>query len=286
MKITNSEIDFFTVVVVYNTKVEDSITLARLKKITNHSIQILVVDNSTRHINNQDVCNDSGWMYISMNGNAGLSKAYNAALDHLKGKNGIIVWFDDDTEVTQEYFDVLKKEVQQEETVDIFVPMIRGQDGRFWSPNEYHYLKNKQLVTKYQEIGNQRFNAINSCTAVRSNVYDNYRYTEKLFLDQVDHQFFEDQRNLKRKFKKMDVIICHNFSTKSKMNSIENVKTRYAIMIPDFLTFCRKTNARYMLGWVKIIGWGVRESIRYGRPEFLTWCIKTAYQSDLKQRKR
>ena len=267
---------FYAVVVIYNKNVTDSITLKNLQKIIGHRIEIIVVDNSTQNMGNSEECKKKGWTYFSMNGNAGLSKAYNKALNYLKDCIGIVVWFDDDTNVTQEYFDVLSVEAMTNENIDIFVPMIQGQDGKFWSPNEYHYLKNKQLKKKNQEISNKRFNAINSCTAVRISVYQNYRYTEKLFLDQVDHQFFEDQRAKGRSFKKMDVIIHHNFSTRSKMASIEKVKARYSIMIPDFMRFCSKSLPRRFLGWIKISGWGIREAVKYKNPEFFTWCLKTA----------
>lgn len=268
--------NFFAIVVLYNTFVNDSITINNLKKIHSHSIDIIVVDNSTEDFDNEKETKVNNWTYLSMHGNAGLSKAYNAALDYLKGKDGIVIWFDDDTNVTQDYFDVLERSSFVNPQTDIFAPLIQGQDERFWSPNEYHWLKNKQLKRKEQKIDENRFNAINSCTAVRLSVYQNYRYTERLFLDQVDHQFFEDQRELGRKFKKLDVVIHHNFSTKSKMKSIENVKARYSLMIPDFLVFCNKSMPRYCLGWIKIIGWGLRESLKYRNIGFLFWCIRTS----------
>ena len=275
IKDDNANNVFYTVVVVFNMSVNDSITIENLKGIKAHTINIIVVDNSVKEFNNKDICRVNNWSYISMNGNAGLSKAYNAALDYLKNKQGMVIWFDDDTDVTQEYFDELGKSTYRYLDCDIFVPIIQGQDGKFWSPNEYHYLRNKQLKNIYQEINDKRFNAINSCAAVRLSVYENYRYTEKLFLDQVDHQFFEDQRRMNRKFKKMDIVIHHNFSIKGRMKSIEDVKNRYAIMIPDFLIFCSKTTLRYILGWIKIICWGIKESFRYKNIKFFIWCIKT-----------
>lgn len=268
--------NFYAVVVIYNTNIKESTTLNNLQKITCYEIKKIVVDNSTQDMGNENECKKRDWAYISMNGNAGLSRAYNKALDSIKDNGAIVIWFDDDTSVTQKYFDILNTEANKNENVDIFAPIIQGQDGKFWSPNEYHYLKNKQLKSVKQRINNNRFNAINSCTAVRMLVYKNYRYTEKLFLDQVDHQFFEDQRCLKRKFEKLDVVIQHNFSMKSKMENIEKVKTRYAIMIPDFLFFCKKSMMRYLLGLVKIAGWGIKESLRYKKPSFFFWCLRTA----------
>lgn len=280
----NEENVFYAVVVIYNTNINESITLKNLERVKGYRINKIVVDNSTKEMGNEKDSIQKGWTYISMNGNAGLSRAYNKALDYIKESKGIVIWFDDDTDVTQEYFDILNAEALKHREVDIFAPMIQGQDGRFWSPNEYHYLRNKQLKQRNQNIAVNRFNAINSCTAVRISVYQDYRYTEKLFLDQVDHQFFEDQRRLGRKFEKLDVIIHHNFSTRSKMKSIEKVKIRYSVMIPDFLVFCNKSYPRYLLGWIKITGWGVREAVKYKKPSFFVWCLKRARIESKKMR--
>ena len=276
-------IQFYAVVVIYNTSISDSDTINRLRIIKGHQIEIIAVDNSTRDYSNEAICRESGWTYISMYGNAGLSKAYNKALDYIcTKKSGIVVWFDDDTEVTQEYFDTLELDICKYQDVDVFAPMIRGQDGRFWSPNSYRYIRNKQIKKPTDNIPNEKFNAINSCTAVRTSVYEDYRYTEKLFLDQVDHQFFEDQREKGTNFRKLNIIINHNFSTRSNMESIEKVKIRYGIMIPDFLVFCNKSKGRYFLGWIKIFGWGIRETIKYKNLSFFTWCIKTALNESKK----
>lgn len=269
-------INFFAVVVLYNTFVNDSITINNLRKIHSHSINIIVVDNSTKDLNNEEETKVNGWNYLAMNGNVGLSKAYNCALDYLKDEEGIVIWFDDDTNVTQEYFDELEQNAKKFKDHDIFVPVIQGQDGRYWSPNEARFFKNKQIKTCSQTIPNDKINAINSCMAVRLTVYDKYRYDERLFLDQVDHNFFYDQRRLKRKVKILNVVIHHNFSTKSKMKNIESLKTRYRIMIPDFLTYSSKTRGKYYLGLIKVAGWGVREGIKYRNIGFFFWTLNEA----------
>lgn len=270
-------VKFYAVVVMYNSIITQSRSCINIQKINNHDITMIIVDNSTIKNDNENLSFERNWMYISMNGNAGLSKAYNKVLDSISDDEGVIIWFDDDTDVTQEYFDKLEQEVNNNPECSIFAPMIQGQDGKFWSPNEARFLKNKQIKKRTQNINQNKFNAINSCTAVRLEVYKDYRYDERLFLDQVDHNFFEDQRNLHRKFCKLDVIIHHNFSTRSKMKNIDAVKTRYSIMIPDFLRYCSKSKSRYALGWVKVAGWGVREGIKYKNLGFFFWCIKQIF---------
>lgn len=272
----------YAVIVVYNSDVNESESLSNICKVKNHEIYVIVVDNSTIENDNSQKCKDNGWVYLSKGQNLGLSKGYNLALDYLGDKEGIVIWFDDDTNITQEYFDQLSKDVDENPDVDIFAPVIMGQDGRFWSPNEARFFKNKQLKNVSDTIRNNRFNAINSCTAVRLRIYKNYRYDERLFLDQVDHKFFMDQRNRKIKFRKMDIVINHNFSTKSKMKDYNSLKMRYKIMIPDFLLFCSDRKIRLALGWIKVIGWGFKEGIRYRRLGFLPWCIGEGLKVKLK----
>lgn len=269
--------NIYAVVVLYNTSLTDSITCQNILKIKNHKIHTIVVDNSVKENNNDQLSANLNFTYLSMHGNAGLSKAYNKVLDYLQGKDGIVIWFDDDTNVTQEYFDKLEKAINQNPQVDIFAPVIMGQDNKFWSPNRARFFKNKQLKNINEKIDDSEFNAINSCTASRLRVFKNYRYNEKLFLDQVDHNFCRDQRLLHRKFYKINCVIHHNFSTKNKMRSYSSLVSRYKVMIPDFLTYCSMSGRKYYyLGYVKVLGWGVKESYKNKQPAFLLWCCKKA----------
>ncbi|MCC4502873.1 glycosyltransferase [Limosilactobacillus reuteri] len=267
------DIPLFAVVVLYNTSVSNSITCKNILKISNHHINTIIVDNSTQENNNRELCDEFDFTYISMHGNKGLSKAYNRVLNYLKGQDGIVIWFDDDTNISQEFFDHLCIAAVKHPEVDIFVPVIEGQDGKFWSPNKARFFKNKQLKRVSDEIKNEEFNAINSCTASRLVVFKNYRYDERLFLDQVDHSFCRDQRKLKRKFYKLPCIVHHNFSTRNKRVHLEELQKRYKIMIPDFLTYCNVDIYYRILGYVKVIGWGIRGSIQCKNLVFLLWCI-------------
>ncbi|MBM9561370.1 glycosyltransferase [Limosilactobacillus fermentum] len=263
----------YAVVVLYNTSITNSITCVNLSKISGHDITTIVIDNSTKDNNNKFLAVREGIEYISMHGNAGLPKAYNHVLDYLTGKEGIVIWFDDDTNVTQKFFDELVSKAELYPKVDIFTPIIEGQDGKFWSPNKARFFKNKQLTNVNDKIRDEEYNAINSCTASRLRVFKNYRYDERLFLDQVDHSFCRDQRELHRKFCKLNCIIHHNFSTKDIMPSLKDVQKRYSIMIPDFLTYCNTDSKHLRLGYIKVIGWGVRESLKYKHIKFMSWFI-------------
>ena len=68
-------------IVIYNKSIENSITCKNILSFNEDSIEILIVDNSTSNYGNKTYCEKKNIKYISMGGNQGLSKAYNAAID-------------------------------------------------------------------------------------------------------------------------------------------------------------------------------------------------------------
>ena len=246
-------------IVVYNKKVEESITCKNVLRICNRSIEILVVDNSTSDFGNKEYCAIKDIKYISMEGNKGLSKAYNAAIDASKGKE-VIIFFDDDTEVTEEYFNKLYEALDLYPDVDVFAPIIYGQDGVIYSPNEYNFMRSNFIRTPEQEIAQEKFNAIASCLAVRMRVFENYRFNEKLFVDQVDQNFFFDQRKRNMKFKKIDVNILQNFYQRGETLESEAGWKRLKLRIVDIMRQTRIIGGVKMrfLGFLKCVLLGVQ----------------------------
>lgn len=72
------------VVVVYNKNVSESITCDRLLKLNRNEVTLVIVDNSEKETTNDEYCRSRNIDYISMNGNKGLSKAYNRAVEFCK----------------------------------------------------------------------------------------------------------------------------------------------------------------------------------------------------------
>lgn len=75
--------DIYCVMVVYNKSLKDSVTFNCLNKIASNDINVIVCDNSTQDFGNENFLKGHTFTYINMHGNKGLSKAYNAALNHL-----------------------------------------------------------------------------------------------------------------------------------------------------------------------------------------------------------
>ena len=254
-----NNIKIVAVIVVYNKKIKESITFSRIKKMPDIGIQVLVIDNSESEMGNGIYCMENRIKYISMNGNAGLSKAYNAAIN-ASTDSDIIVLLDDDTEITEEYFKILIKKASEYEDIDIFAPVIYGQDGVIYSPNEFNFLRNHFIKTPEQEVSQNAFNAIASCLAIRTRVFNGYRFNEKLFIDQVDQFFFCEQRKRKMKFLKLDVEIIQNFYQRGEILSKEAGWTRLRIRIIDIMRHARlMCETKYIIfSFIKCCGLGVQ----------------------------
>ncbi len=249
-----SKIKYTAIIVVYNKTIAGSITCKRLQNISGVDVEIVIVDNSEQNLHNDEICKTLGYNYISMNGNKGLSKAYNAAIENTK--SDIIVLFDDDTNVNEKYFEVLDKAVSENTDADIFAPIVYGQDGVIYSPNEFNFLRNHFIDTPEQVVSQERFNAIASCLAIRRRVFEDYRFNEILFVDQIDQYFFCEQRKLGRKFVKLDVEIHQNFYQRGKTLDPESAWKRVRLRLIDVMRHAKLMGGiKYrMLGLIKCCG--------------------------------
>lgn len=255
-------IKYAAIVVVYNKNIRNSITCNCLRKISSLNIDIVVVDNSEKDMNNEDICHNLGYMYIPMYGNKGLSKAYNIAIDVVDAD--ILILFDDDTELHKEYFETLNKAVNENPDVDVFAPIVYGQDGVIYSPNEFSFLRNHFIKNIHQNVPQEKFNAIASCLAIRRRVFNNYRFDESLFIDQVDQYFFCEQRKLGRKFMKIDVIIHQNFYQRGDVLDADRAWKRVSLRLTDIIKHAElMEESKYLLlGFIKCCGLSLQIAIK------------------------
>lgn len=179
------------VVVVYNKNCADSLTCESLGRMSTDNFEVLIMDNSTSDFNNVEFCRNMGWRYHSMEGNAGLSKAYNRAID-ISSETDVFVWLDDDTGLPQDYFERLEKTVSENPDAQLYLPVVKsGED--IISPSAVRGARVIRIKALSELTG--EITAINSGLGVKSTVYDGYRYDEDLFLDLVDHKFMKDCAN-------------------------------------------------------------------------------------------
>ena len=234
-------------IVIYNRWCGDSHTCQFLKNTEFPPDNILVVDNSTKPIDNEGYCRENGWLYHSMQGNAGLTKAYNAALEILKDKTDVIVWADDDTHFTQSYFKELKTHLEKNPDATVFLPVVKSNDTMI-SPCIFS--TGEMIVAKsLDELENREMSGINSGMAVRMSIYDNYRYDEGYFLDYVDHDFLRWCRVNSHVFCVMDDITLNQSFFAQSNASKKAKKIRFNIYKKDYARFQRKCG----VSWFKII---------------------------------
>lgn len=269
---------YFAVIVVYNKLIQNSVSISNLLEIQIDNLNIIVLDNSSREYakQNSKLSENLKIQYHSMCGNAGISKAYNYALNILKDKNpdDIVIWFDDDTLVDKSYFDELNKRAWNL-SYDIFVPVIYGQNGVIYSPNKAGCLKGKYIKSIDQKIPYNKFNAINSCLAVRLRIYKGYKYDENLFMDCVDTKFFDDFRKFNLKYYVLPVKIYQNFFQRNKDINLQKYLNRFQIRIKDTIYYSSLGGLKKRLcGVIRIISWGVLYAIKLKSFSFFIKCIK------------
>ena len=212
----------YCVIVVYNKDISTSPTYSFMKKYKD--IQIIVCDNSTIQNDNESVVLKDGNTYISMHGNKGLSKAYNAAMEEIG--DGYIILLDDDTSLTEEYMDCVFKSINSNK--DIYVPIVKT-ENMMMSP----VLCENGLIKKVESINELKGNisAINSGLVIHSRVFKGYRYPEAMFLDYIDHAFMYEMNQRNKEIEIMNISIHQKFSVEEYNKGSE--KKRFKIFKKD-----------------------------------------------------
>lgn len=276
---------FYAVVVLYNKEITESLSIKSLLTLEVPDVYLVIVDNSNDfYIGfNEAWAKNRELQYYSMGGNVGLSKAYNFALNLIRDKDGndIVVWFDDDTPICDDYFKVLKEKAK-DNSIDVFAPIIYGQNGIIYSPNKVGLFKGKYIKSKDENIPFDKFNAINSCLAVRLRVYISYSYDETLFMDCVDTKLFDDFRKMNLNFSVLAVEIHQNFFQRDKDGNLEKYWNRFQIRIKDTVTYGSKSLKGKVISLVRIYGWAVVYGMKLKSIIFTVRCISLGTKLSLK----
>lgn len=228
-----NSVKIYGIVVVYNRCLDESQTFNRLK---DKDIKLVICDNSTSDFGNKKIAEQYGAEYVFMDGNKGLSVAYNKALSHIKenyapdSKDRICI-FDDDTTVPDEYLEKVKNI-----HADIALPIVRDNLG-IMSPV---YMPGKIAKRFKREedafaCEGNKISGINSCLSVRFEVIDDYCYNEEMFLDYIDHQFMLDMRKKGVYPQILDVTVEQDFSAVN--HSKKEADARFAMQKKDLKIF-------------------------------------------------
>lgn len=273
---------FAAAVVVYNVACSDSPTCQALEALADQDISVLIYDNSTADYGNRTYCESRGWTYLGGNGNVGISKAYNACIDCLmQGRQAhMLCLFDDDTHIDPAYFTALEQACEGAQE-NIFVPLIYAA-GSLMSPC---LLDKGHRVTPFNDgeealsYSGNSLSAINSCMALRTSLFADFRYDENIFLDGVDHHFVLTMRKKGERIRVFPYRCDHAFSGTEKP-PIKSALVRFGIYAKDYRYILRNNNKSYL----RLVGKrALRLTAQYRSLAFLKIFYKQKFNQEVAQ---
>lgn len=221
------------IMVIYNKRLTDTLTFSSIRKWKD--VRVILCDNSTRDQGNRILAQEFGYQYIWMEGNQGLAKAYNRALDALGPGKGVVCLLDDDTRLPEDYPEKIRL-AHARNHAKIWLPLVKDQTG-YLSPAIVTGYGWKRIARPEEvDVPGVLLTGINSGMAVDRKIMQEYRYDERYFLDFIDHAFLRDmrRRNVPMMVLK-DVVLEQTFS--SDVQSKQAAKERFSHFKKDVKRF-------------------------------------------------
>lgn len=222
---------FDIIVAIYNVNIHKVPVIKSM--INKENINLILCDNSTVYeiINkNKEAIQDLkektnvNINYISMNGNAGLSHAYNEGLSFAKGD--VVCIFDDDTLPSDTFLIEMQKAIRANGK-GIYLPYIYSNDILL-SP-----LKSVgPAIIRCKDPAQVKMNhlyAFNTGMTITRDIFSKLRFDDRLFVDNVDHAFCRDAHKQDLNFHIVPAVkLQQNYSveTDDKDKAIIRFKTR------------------------------------------------------------
>lgn len=284
------------VVVIYNKKCTESVSFAEVSG--NGTVLAVLIDNSTDlqiQSFNRAACSNIGCEYISMDGNKGLAKAYNAAVGQIGSRIDYLMLLDDDTVVPEDVIPVLRKAIAQNTSADVLVPFVLDQSTllspcRRWSSLFFR-------LKKRPESFDGKMSAINSGLVIRIDQQNREKplFDDKMFLDCIDHDFILQRIRQGGSFMLYSAEFRQNFfdrtsreqavsdlafeehgrvSEEHGRTQADQIKSRNAAMIrfgifaKDYLYFCRDCSLSMLIARMYLIYRMTRLNGRYRTTDF------------------
>ena len=234
---------FYTVIVIYNKNYKQSESF-KTAVLNINKTHIILCDNSTKDYRNSEVVNEyPDVVYNDMNGNIGLSKAYNRAIDTIPDNDCFVVIFDDDTSIPIDYYDKFKTEIIDNPNYSIYVPLIYDSVGLL-SPNIMKKNYNHR-ANSLSDIRTCDLCAINSGMVIRRSLFKQIRYNEKQFLDYVDFSFIRDAKAIGESIKVVDSVVLQQDFSATIYDRGKELK-RFLILKKDLKVYYEKSKIYYL----------------------------------------
>lgn len=222
------------VLVLYNTRLEDSITFTSLRnslKKNNLRMDILVYDNSpTPMVNDSDSVSDN-WRihYIHNETNPGVSTAYNYGFQLAKRlQKKWLLLLDQDTTFPDDALTKYFQAVHKYKGHFLFAPILKS-GNKIWSPSRYFLKRGFPLKSVNIGINSiKQTSPLNSGMLLHMSLFEKTgMFNEKLKLDFSDFYFVEHYRKHFSDFVVIDLLCDHGTSTTENRNDVEQSLNRF-----------------------------------------------------------
>ena len=258
----------YIIIVIYNMSCKDSVTVNYIDKMSHKAgVDVIICDNSTDDHNiNEDYCNENEYCYIDMNGNKGLSKAYNAAIMRIHDKDAWIILLDQDTELDVDFLAKMKESIMDFPNILVHVPIVLD-DAGILSPTLINHYRSIRIKDPF--INNPNLSAINSGMMINLRAFEKIGlYEESLFLEYIDHYFLRKYRENNGEIIVVDTKLFQNFSENDHTNIDGDLK-RFSIYLNDFKIFCNTSFYGKLYYYLKILYRGMKLSLIYKDLRFI-----------------
>lgn len=252
------------IIVIYNKKIQQVQSLPLLQA-ADEVKQIIICDNSDVQNNDYHATSSCDKVtYIPMGGNVGLSKAYNTAVARVSSEFVLIL--DDDTKLPVDFFKKLVSNVKMNEA-DVYVPLVRS-EKILMSPCH----KGRYRFTAFDSEDDIRspYSAINSGLLIRKTIFDSISYNNDLFLDMIDHAFFDNLRLRNVKSHVMsDIVLFQNYSRET--DNEEKACKRFKITKKDNRVYYNHSFVGKVFCEIQLIFWKIKAMFKFNDFKVLFW---------------
>lgn len=258
---------FYAIVVIYNERIDQG-KVETVSILNRNDCTIVICDNSTiddvKRLNKEFAFKNK-FRYIDMEGNHGLSSAYNTSISEIIKNNADlygkwIIVFDQDTHIPINFFDSLFNELKKNNFIPcIYVPLVFDNKFELLSPCRFSGMRFKRC--KCIDINDNSF-FINSGMCIPLSFFENCKYDENIFLDFVDHDFIKTiRKSYGNCFKVMTSIsLQQEFSGATRLSKTKEL-ARYIIYCNDAIMFYKKWNGFYCFSMVLPFLRGIKLSL-------------------------
>lgn len=211
--------DLTILVCLYNKDLKSSNTIKSLLKanLPKNSTRVVIWDNSTLRLK-QDLIDFLGNHFLKFNykhtpENVVLSKMYNSVIDTLGGEKSYLMLCDDDSDIPENFFEILKDQINFNPSVNLFLPQIYS-DSILVSPAK-DYLITTKLITDLKPgiLLSRSTTAINSGMVISNRFFKaGFRYDEDLRFYGTDNYFMIQYAKANKNLVVLDIKFNHSLS--------------------------------------------------------------------------